>query len=150
MGYRCEKCNRDFETEDALKQHNLVKHVDEKPKKIGLKRYFIFSLIILIILFSVLSISSYMKKPGEYDNFAKCLTEKGAVIYGNDYCQYTNKQLNFFGKSTKYLNYVKCAENQKLCDDKGIKITPTWEIKGEMYEQVQTFEKLATISGCEI
>lgn len=150
MVYRCEKCNRDFETEDALKQHNLVKHVDEKPKKKGLKGYLIFALITLIILFSVLSISSYMKKPGEYDGFAKCLTEKGAVIYGNDYCQYTNKQLNFFGKSAKYLNYVKCAENQKLCDDKNIGITPTWEINGEMYEQVQTFERLATISGCKV
>ena len=91
-----------------------------------------------------------MKKPGEYDRFAKCLTEKGTVIYGNDYCQYTNKQLNFFGKSAKYLNYVKCADNQKLCDDKNVKITPTWEINKEMYEQVQTFERLSSLSGCEI
>ena len=87
-----------------------------KPKKI--------SRIAVLIIFAVLSISSYMKKPGEYDRFAKCLTEKGTVIYGNDYCQYTNKQLNFFGKSAKYLNYVKCAENQKLCDDKNIETTP--------------------------
>ena len=91
-----------------------------------------------------------MKKPGSYDSFAKCLSEKGAVIYGNDFCQYTNKQLNYFGNSKKYLNYVKCIDNKELGDSKAIKVTPTWEINGQMYEQVQTFEKLSAVSGCEL
>lgn len=151
MEYRCENCNKNFSSEESLRQHNSMKHtIEEKKSKINPKKYFIFISVVLIVILLSLSVFSYMKKPGKYDEFAKCLTEKGAVIYGNDYCSYTNSQMGYFGKSKKYLNYVKCSENQKLCDDKNIDITPTWEIKGEMYPQVQTFERLAVISGCEV
>ena len=151
MEYICDICNRNFNSEESLRQHSLMKHsVEEKKAKINPKKYFIFIAVILIIILLSLSVFNYIKKPGKYDDFAKCLTEKGAVIYGNDYCQYTNKQLNFFGKSEEYLNYIRCSENQKLCDDKNIKITPTWEINGKMYEQVQSFETLSAISGCKV
>ena len=150
MEYRCNECSRNFDGEESLKQHNLAKHTNEKPKKINFKKYFIFIAIILIIVLLGLSIVSSSKKPGKYDDFAKCLTINGAVIYGNDYCEYTQNQLGFFGKSKKYLNYVKCAENEELCDSKNVKITPTWEINGTMHQQVQTFEALSRISGCEL
>ena len=128
-----------------------MKHsVKEKKVKINKKKYVIFSLLILIIFFSSITFYSYEKRPGEYNDFAKCLTEKGAIIYGNDYCQYTNIQLNFFGKSKEYLNYIKCADNERLCNEKGVKTTPTWEINEKMYEQVQTFETLSSITGCKI
>lgn len=150
MGYRCEDCNKSFNNEESFRQHNLAKHTNKKHKKINFKKYFIFIAIGLTIILLVLSVNSYIKKPGEYNDFAKCLTEKGAVIYGNDYCQYTIKQLNFFGKSQKYLNYVKCIDNEELCNSKGVSITPTWEINGESYSGVQTFERLSAVSGCEI
>lgn len=151
MEFKCNICNRDFISEESLKQHNEMKHpVKEKKIKVNKKKYIILSLFILIVLFSSMTIYSYAKKPGKYNDFAKCLTEKGAVIYGNDYCSYTNIQLNFFGKSKEYLNYIKCADNEKLCNEKSVKTTPTWEIDGKMYEQVQTFEKLSAITGCEI
>jgi hypothetical protein len=128
-----------------------MKHPVRKEKsKTNYKKYFIFSLIGLILIFSVFTVYSYTKKPGEYDDFAKCLTTTGAVVYGNDFCSYTAQQLNYFGKSEKYLDYVKCSENKELCDEKGIRTTPTWEINGEIYEQVQTFESLAAVTGCEI
>lgn len=150
MEHKCEKCNKSFNNEESFRQHNLAKHANEKHKKINFKKYFIFIAIGLTILLLVLSVNNYIRKPGEYDDFAKCLTEKGAVVYGNDYCQYTVKQLNFFGKSQKLLNYVKCSENDGLCDSKGVDITPTWDIDGESYSGVQTFEALSAYSGCEI
>ena len=150
MEIRCDICNRNFNSEESLKQHNEMKHPIKEKKKLNIRKYIIISLFLLIILFSIFTITSYMKKPGDYDEFAKCLTEKGAVIYGNDYCQYTTKQLGMFGKSKKYLNYVKCIDNEQLCNEKGIDITPTWEIDGKMYQQVQNFERLSAISGCEI
>ena len=86
----------------------------------------------------------------KYDDFVDCLNEKGAVIYGNDYCSYTTNQLGFFGKSKEGLNYVKCVNNEELCNSKGVSITPTWEIGGKTYSGVQTFEKLSSITGCNI
>ena len=151
MEFKCNICNKDFNSEESLNQHNLVKHAGEKKKgKANFKKYFIFASIILIVILSILSISSYLKKPGQYNEFATCLTDAGVIVYGNDFCQYTNQQLNFFGKSKEYLNYIKCVDNKKLCDEKKIDITPTWEIDGKMYEQIQTFEKLSMLTGCEI
>ena len=151
MKFRCNICNRDFNSEESLKQHNEMKHrTEEKKAKINTRKYIIISLFVLILFFSILTIMSYQKKPGKLDEFAQCLTEKGAVIYGNDYCQYTNRQMGMFGKSKKYLNYIKCIDNEQLCNEKNVKITPTWEIDGKTYEQVQSFEKLSVLSGCEI
>jgi len=150
MGYRCEDCNKNFSTEESYRQHNFAKHTNEKSKKINFKKYFIFLGVTLTIILLVFSANSYMKRPGQYNDFAKCLTEKGAVVYGNDYCSYTIKQLNFFGKSKEFLNYMQCASNQELCDSKAVSITPTWEINGKTYSGVQTFEMLSGVTGCEI
>jgi len=149
--FRCDICDRDFNSEVSLNQHNLSKHVKVGGKvKINYKKYVIFAISSLIVLFLFLSVNAFLKKPGQYDEFAKCLTEKGVVVYGNDFCSYTGQQLNYFGKSEKYLNYIKCVSNKQLCNQKDIQITPTWEINGEMYEQIQTFERLSTLTGCEI
>ena len=151
MEYKCNICDRDFNSEESLNQHNSSKHSrEEKKGKTNTKKYFIFIIIGLIVILSSITIYFYMQKPGQYDDFTKCLTEKGVVVYGNDFCTYTTKQLNFFGKSKQYLNYVKCIDNGKLCDEKGIDVTPTWEIDGKMYEQTQNFETLSALSGCEI
>ena len=149
MEFKCNACNRNFNSEESLNQHNSSMHNGEKPKKSNSKKYFIFVSIILIVVLSIFSISSYLKKPGDYDEFAKCLTDSGVIVYGNDFCTYTAQQLNFFGKSKDYLNYVRCVDDEKLCDDKGIEVTPTWEIDGKMYDQVQNFEVLSTLTGCE-
>ena len=148
--FECKICNRKFDTNESLVQHNTAKHFHEKVKKKSGKKYLLLSLFIIAILLFSYTFYVRAKQPGDYNNFAKCLTENGTVIYGNDYCQYTNKQLNMFGKSKEFLNYVKCSENQNLCDEKAVKITPTWEIKSYRLEGVQEFEKLSEMSGCEI
>ena len=86
----------------------------------------------------------------DYGKFAQCLKDKGAVIYGNDWCLYTQKEKNLFGSAFSKLDYVICDENKKLCDQKNIRITPTWEINGKMYEQVQPLKNLAALSGCPL
>ncbi len=149
MEFKCDSCNKNFGSEESLNQHNLVKHSGEEKKgKANMRKYVIMGIIILIVLFSSFGIYSSIGKSGEYDEFVTCLTEKEVVVYGNDYCSYTNQQLNFFGKSKKYLNYVKCVDNENLCDEKGVEITPTWEIDGESYSGIQSLEKLSTLTGC--
>ncbi len=151
MEFKCETCNKNFNSDLGLQQHNSAKHtVKEKSKKINFKRYFVVFILVLIVIFSTLIVYSSMKKPGKYDDLAKCLSANGMVVYGNDYCSYTNQQLNFFGKSKQYLNYVKCSENEALCNEKGITTTPTWEIDDYQLKGVQGFEKLSSLSGCSI
>ena len=84
-------------------------------------------------------------QPGRYDSFTKCLTEKGAVMYGAiEWCEYTKAQAKMFGNSFKYIEY---RNYEKL---PGIRRTPTWEINGERHEGVQSFERLSSLTGCKI
>ncbi len=150
--FECKSCKKKFNGNGSLEQHVKDKHEakTEEKKPVNIKKYLLLGifLVVIILLFATFYIKSL--KPGKYDDFAKCLTEKGAVMYGNDFCSYTTQQRNGFGKSQKYLNYVKCIDNEELCNSKGVKITPTWEINNVTYEGVQGFEKLSTLTGCEV
>ena len=146
----CKICSKKFDSEESLEQHTQSKHPVIEKKSRNFKKYFLLLGLITAVIIILLTFYIRAQTPGKYDDFTKCLTEKGVIIYGNDYCQYTTRQLNDFGNSDKYLKYVKCADNKELCDSKGVKITPAWEMNGQMYEGVQSFERLSTLSGCEI
>lgn len=119
--------------------------IDEEIRSIKLRKKKRKRLVIGISLAILLILSSWivysLVSPGKYDNFAKCLTEKGAVMYGEDWCHYTQGQKAMFGKSFKYVDYYQKSD---------LKRRPTWVIDGKTYETVQSFERLAALTGCTI
>ena len=131
------------EYEQRLEQQ---KQFQEHKIKSSKSKYYILASVILAAIISIAAYSVYsIKKPGPYDNFAKCLNEKGAVMYGAmGWCHFTQGQRAMFGKSFKYINYHEFNELQ------GIKKTPTWVINGQWYENVQSFEKLSALTECRI
>ena len=135
------------ESQEVQKKHEQrleqQKQIQEQSKT---SKYYIIAAAIGIIILAtaVYSVYSFSKK-GPYDNFAKCLSEKGAVMYGAmDWCKYTQAQKGMFGKSFKYINY------HEFQDLPGIKRNPTWVINGAWHENVQSFEKLAALTGCKL
>ena len=69
--------------------------------------------------------------PGNYDEFAQCLKDKGAVFYGAFWCPHCKAQKGMFGKSASKLPYVECSNpdgqsQTQMCIDKGITAYPTW------------------------
>ncbi len=109
--------------------------------------------IILISIISVIFVLiaggiafSYInsKKPGPLDDLAKCLTEKGAVMYGASWCKFTAAQKGMFGNSMRFVNYKDFSENTD------VSTTPTWFINGQKYEKVQSFDRLAAVTGCKL
>lgn len=130
------KQNPEEEKKHHLREEELRLEKEKKPKKKF--KVIAISAVILLILGSWITYS--MLSPGKYDNFAKCLTEKGAVMYGEDWCKYTQAQKGMFGKSFKYINYKVKTDLRKR---------PTWVIDGENYETVQSFERLAALTGCK-
>ncbi len=126
------------EREKLFQQVELEKH---KRKR---KFLWISGTIILILLLAVGGYASwYFFMPGTYDNFAQCLTEKGAIMYGAiKWCKYTQAQANMFGKSFKYINY---HDEREL---PGLKTRPTWVVNGKWYEKVQSFDTLAAATEC--
>lgn len=118
-----------------------------------------YVVILVIVLFAGLIGARFWSdsRPGEYDAFAQCITDKGATFYGAFWCPHCQAQKRLFGGSADLLPYVECSmpdgQTQKPeCTEKGIKSYPTWvfpdgqdPLLGE-----QSFEELAERTGCEL
>ncbi|MEE3718977.1 vitamin K epoxide reductase family protein [Tumidithrix elongata RA019] len=77
-----------------------------------------------------------------------------AKMYGAFWCPHCRDQKELFGEAKKQIPYIECdprGENPKtqLCQAKGIKGFPTWEIKNKLHEGQKTLEELADLSGYE-
>ena len=122
----------------------------------SLARSALFSVVIAGL---VLAISSgvYASQAGpEGDPYAvglaKHLTAQGAAMYGGYTCPHCQQQKELFGDAFKYVTYVECYRGGKdaqpeLCNAKGIRFVPTWEIGGVMYEGMMPLEELAELSN---
>ena len=131
-----DKHNKEKEEEHKFREEQFNAEKESKSKK---KKKIIWIAAVIIVL-TVSAITYASLSTGKYDKFAKCLTEKGAVMYGEDWCQYTQGQKAMFGKSFKYVDY------QVKTD---LKLRPTWVIDDKTYETVQSFDRLAFLTGCE-
>ena len=107
------------------------------------------TILILIIIFGYLIVVGTTTE-GSYDDFAKCLNEKGATMYGTDRCSYCNEQKNLFGKSFAYINYINCDLNSGTCSAAGVSNYPTWIIENNKYSGTKSLEKLSSLSGCSL
>lgn len=83
------------------------------------------------------------------EDFAQCLTDKGAVMYGTEWCHYCQNQKEMFGEHFENITYVDCGSNKAACTDAGVRGYPTWVIDGISYPGMQQLETLAELSGCE-
>jgi|SRR3989344_5477626 len=130
-----------IKSQEALLQHKAREEQFNKLKEDkSKKKVIVLSIIVVLAVLLIAGIVYSVTKPGKYDKFAQCLTEKGAVMQGENWCQYTNAQKAMFGNSFKYINY---EVNPNLA------VRPTWIIDGEHYEKVQSFEHLSALTGCK-
>ncbi len=127
--------------DSGQERQEIVSVLRQESERRSRKKIKLVAVSAALLLLMSGAIAYYALTPGKYDSFAKCLTEKGAVMYGEDWCPYTKAQKAMFGKSFKYVNY-----EQK----KDLALRPTWVIAGTAYERVQSFERLASLTGCEI
>ena len=140
---RQDSLNSQKEYEQRLEHQ---KQFHEQKAKSSETKYYIIAAVIAVLMIAGTAYFVYSaNRPGPYDNFAKCLTEKGAVMYGAmEWCKYTQGQRAMFGKSFKYINYHEFTELP------GISKTPTWVIDGKWYENAQSLDKLGELTGCKI
>ncbi len=104
-----------------------------------------------IILISVIAygVIKQAKTPGKYDDLAKCLTSKGIIMYGTDWCSHCQDQKALFGKSFKHIDYRNCDFNKEECNSAGVKGYPTWVINNKEYSGTRSLEQLSALSNCE-
>ena len=148
----CVECNRQFHSEESLKQHIAAKHNNDGKSAIAkfniTKRHYF--LIGSLLFFSVIAYLIYdsLNSPGKYDNLAKCLSDNGAVMYGTDRCKYCKEQKGLFGKSFEYVNYINCDILKADCVAAGVTRYPQWIINESRYMGVQSLFSLAHYAEC--
>ena len=86
---------------------------------------------------------------GKYDNFAKCLSDKGVIMYGADWCPHCQNEKRAFGDSFRLITYVECPDNPQQCIDVNVENYPTWvfpDVENLIGEQ--GLKKLSEKSDC--
>jgi len=106
---------------------------------------------VALVSLAGLSLTGYFSiTAGKYDNFAKCLSQKGVVMYGAEWCTHCKNQKAMFGDSFKYVTYIECTTNEATCSAAGVSGYPTWVINGKAYPGEQTLQSLSTLTGCPL
>jgi hypothetical protein len=133
----------------------MKKKHDKKPN------YFFY----LIGFLAVLSIGVYLwqssgNRPGDYDEFAKCLAASGTKMYGAFWCSHCNNQKEDFGRSSWKIfadagGYVECStperQQTEVCRQAGITGYPTWRFPGGSEQSGEVdFYTLSQKSGCPL
>ncbi len=117
-------------------------------------------IIIAVIVFAAGGYGVWAKThpagPGPLDEFAKCLTQKGAQFYGAYWCPHCNNQKKMFGSSAQYLPYVECSSPDgqsqlPVCTQKGVTGYPTWFFAdGSKLEGEVALATLAQKTSCPL
>jgi glutaredoxin len=121
--------------------------------KLTTKHFAIIGIVVvaaIAVYYIGVSLTGRATEVDSLDGFAECLTEKGITMYGAEWCSHCNNQKKMFGSSFKYVNYVECPKNPNLCNSKGIRGYPTWEIDGEMHSGERSLESLSSLSDCPL
>lgn len=92
--------------------------------------------------------------------FARCLAEKGWVMYSSFTCSACRAQIQLFGQAVDQLKIIECNPHApdtqvQRCLDKKIRYTPTWlmEKNGSEVERFKGYKKLedlASLTGCNL
>lgn len=127
--------------------------MNNNPKYIAVLAALVVGCVALIGGLWWLSQPKTASSPADVVAFAQCLATKKVTMYGAYWCQHCQNQKALFGDAFKYVPYVECTENTKLCADKGVEGFPTWfapDGKGGEAKLVgeQSFADLAKASGC--
>jgi hypothetical protein len=115
-------------------------------------------LLVMVLAFSGVfrTTGNGTKDIGKYDEFAQCLTESGAKMFGAFWCPHCIDQKNSFGKSWDKVNYIECSLPDKsgqtpFCRSEGIKGYPTWEFAdGSRQSGFIQLESLSETTGCSL
>ncbi len=128
---------------------------EEQPRK-GLARNIVIA-VLIIAVFGAAYYFGIRKRHSRMDNFAQCLTDKGAKMYGAFWCPHCEEQKADFGSSFDHVNYVECGVKGNTraqspeCKQAGIKHYPTWEFAGGSREEGnKTLHYLGEKTGCSL
>ena len=90
---------------EERRKRQQVREKQAQPKPVG-------KIIVVVLIASAFAAAAGLgiyKRNHRYDNFARCLAEKKAVMYGLYWCEHCAEQKELFGASFQYVPYVECG-----------------------------------------
>lgn len=117
-----------------------------------LRSIIIILVVVIAVAVTVATVSRSRAGDGtNLDSFAQCLTSKGAVMYGADWCPHCQNEKNAFGDSFRFVSYVECPADPQRCLSAGISGYPTWIFPdGTKLAGEQGIRKLSEVSSCPV
>src|SRR5580700_10118447 len=120
------------------------------------KRSAIFAALAVVVIGLAYYVDN--RSQHKHDAFARCLTERGAKMYGAWWCPHCVEQKEKFGASFEYVPYVECGIKGDLhgrsqaCRDANIEHYPTWQFPptGERVERIFSLQELSDRTGCAL
>jgi len=138
---------------EERRKRQQVREKQAQPKPVG-------KIIVVVLIASAFAAAAGLgiyKRNHRYDNFARCLAEKKAVMYGLYWCEHCAEQKELFGASFQYVPYVECGikgqrGEEPVCSEKGIKLFPTWQFAEGPQPQPGklSLETLSDRTGCSL
>lgn len=114
-----------------------------------------FFVLVLAVMMAVIGFAVYQgSRPSSFDDFAQCLTTKGAKLYGAWWCPNCENQKKDFGNAFSFLDYQECSSPGKkdqlpVCKEAGITSYPTWRFADGSEQVGRTdLETLSEKTGC--
>jgi len=113
--------------------------------------------VVIVALLAVGAYFVFAPKPqpnGSLDEFAACVSAKGAKLYGAFWCPHCKEQKDEFGDSLRLINYIECStpdgnSQMPVCATAGIEGYPTWVFAdGSKVPGKLSFTELAAQTGC--
>lgn len=130
---------------------------DGAPGRQGPRWIWVFIVAVVLVGTWAAYYFFYYRKPvSTLDGFAKCLTSKGAKMYGAWWCPHCAEQKEMFGYAFQYVNYNECSPPGQrtmndMCKQAGVKNYPTWQYgDGSRVEGTQPLATLAEKTGCKL
>ncbi|HEX6820835.1 MAG TPA: hypothetical protein VF123_02170 [Candidatus Sulfotelmatobacter sp.] len=132
---------------------------DEAPARKSGPRWVWMIALMVVLLAAWIAYGVYNANFGKVstlDTFAKCLTAKGAQMYGAWWCPHCAEQKELFGYAFQYVKYHECSlEGQRTeteeCKQAGIQHFPTWQFPdGSRTEGTLQLSVLSQKTGCKL
>ena len=98
----------------------------------------------------------YRRPVSTLDGFAKCVSSKGAKMYGAWWCPHCADQKEMFGYAFQFVNYTECSPpgqrtQNDVCKQAGIKSYPTWQFSdGSHADGALHLQALSEKTGCRL
>ncbi len=151
MDVKAEKLEKRARTREEKDSQNKIQK-EEYAKRMRNKRIFNYIIVVLIVIVIgyAFVLKFWPRGAGSHDSLAMCLTEKGVVMYGTDWCTHCQDQKQKFDISFKYVNFINCDLNKDACDAVNITTFPTWVFtKDSRVSGSQELSYLAERTGCK-